>query len=154
MWAQALDGTITSKVYTAVDANGNACSLAKAASLDVSPTTITGGGLLVQNGVDLTQITVYGVADAQAKLAAVDAAATALTTYAATIGTTQDSMSAAQTFNAALTAKYATGVSALVDGDMNQASTRLQALQTQEQLGIQSLSIANQNAKFILMLFP
>jgi flagellin len=104
MWSQALDGTITSKVYTAVDANGNACSLPKAASLNVSLTTITGGGLLVQNGVDLTQITVYGAADAQAKLAAVEAAATALTTYAATIGATQDGMTAAQTFNAALTA--------------------------------------------------
>ena len=36
---------------------------------------------------------------------------------------------------------------------MNQASTRLQALQTQEQLGIQSLSVANQNAALILKLF-
>ena len=41
----------------------------------------------------------------------------------------------------------------LVDADMNEASTRLQALQTQEQLGIQSLSVANQNAALILKLF-
>jgi flagellin len=154
MWSQALDGTITSKVYTAVDANGNACSLRKAASLNVSQTSISGGGLLVQNGVDLTQITVYGAADAQAKLAAVEAATAALTTYAATIGATQDRMTAASTFNTALTANYANGDSALVDADMNTASTRLQALQTQEHLGVQSLSIANQNARLILMLFP
>ena len=63
-------------------------------------------------------------------------------------------MTAASTFNSALTTNYATGVSALVDADMNTASTRLQALQTQEQLGIQSLSIANQNAQLILKLFP
>jgi flagellin len=154
MWSQALDGTITSNVYTAVDANGNACSLPKAASLNMSQTTITGGGLLVQNGVDLTQITVYGAADAQAKLAAVEAAGKALTIYAATIGAAQNRMTAASTFNSALTTNYATGVSALVDADMNTVSTRLQALQTQEQLGIQSLSIANQDAQLILTLFP
>ena len=63
-------------------------------------------------------------------------------------------MTAASTFNNALTTNYATGIGALVDADMNTASTRLQALQTQEQLGIQSLSIANQNTQLILKLFP
>ncbi len=77
-----------------------------------------------------------------------------MTNYAATIGATQDRMTAASTFNTALTTNYADGVSGLVDADMNTASTRLQALQTQEQLGIQSLSIANQNAQLILKLFP
>ncbi|RYC28724.1 flagellin, partial [Lichenibacterium minor] len=41
----------------------------------------------------------------------------------------------------------------LVDADMNVASTRLQALQTQQQLGIQALSMANQNSQLILKLF-
>lgn len=62
-------------------------------------------------------------------------------------------MTAATTFNSALTTNYSDGISGLVDADMNQASTRLQALQTQEQLGIQSLSVANQNAQLILKLF-
>ena len=62
-------------------------------------------------------------------------------------------MTAANSFNSALTTNYTNGVSALVDADMNTASTRLQALQTQQQLGIQSLSIANQNAQLILKLF-
>ena len=35
------------------------------------------------------------------------------------------------------------GVGQLVDADMNKESTRLQALQVQQQLGIQALSIAN-----------
>ena len=48
---------------------------------------------------------------------------------------------------------YANGVSGMVDANMNTASTQLQALQTQEQLGIQSLSIANQNVALILKLF-
>ena len=39
------------------------------------------------------------------------------------------------------------GVGQLVDADMNQESTRLQALQVQQQLGIQALSIANSNSQ-------
>src|SRR5690606_23883254 len=45
------------------------------------------------------------------------------------------------------------GVGQLVDADMNRESTRLQALQVQQQLGIQSLSIANANSQNILALF-
>ncbi len=45
------------------------------------------------------------------------------------------------------------GVGRLVDADMNEESTRLKALQTQQQLGIQALSIANTNAENILQLF-
>jgi flagellin len=45
------------------------------------------------------------------------------------------------------------GVGQLVDADMNKESTRLQALQVQQQLGIQSLQIANSNAQRVLSLF-
>ncbi len=45
------------------------------------------------------------------------------------------------------------GVGKLVDADMNQESTRLKALQTQQQLGIQALSIANNDSQSILSLF-
>ncbi len=45
------------------------------------------------------------------------------------------------------------GIGSLVDADMEEASARLQALQTQQQLGIQSLSIANQSPSAILSLF-
>ncbi|MBO6718578.1 MAG: hypothetical protein JJ913_11530 [Rhizobiaceae bacterium] len=45
------------------------------------------------------------------------------------------------------------GVSQLVDADMEEESTKLQALQVQQQLGIQALSIANSNSQMILSLF-
>jgi len=45
------------------------------------------------------------------------------------------------------------GVGALVDADMEEASARLQALQVQQQLGVQALSIANQSPQTILSLF-
>lgn len=152
--SQAPDGAVTTTVYSAVNGKGDACSLASAASLQVLTTTVSGSGMLIQNGVDLTHLTVFDAADAQTKLDAANAAMTAVTAYATRIGATEDRMTAASTFNTTLTTNYSTGVSALVDADMNTASTRLQALQAQEQLGIQSLSIANQNAQLILKLFP
>ena len=45
------------------------------------------------------------------------------------------------------------GIGSLVDADMNVVSTKLQALQTQEKLGIQILSIANAQGSEILKLF-
>ncbi len=42
---------------------------------------------------------------------------------------------------------------ALVDADMEAASARLQALQVQQQLGVQALSIANQAPQSVLSLF-
>ncbi len=46
-----------------------------------------------------------------------------------------------------------TGIGQLVDADMNEELTRLQALQVRSQLGVQALSIANQSAQQILQLF-
>ena len=45
------------------------------------------------------------------------------------------------------------GIGTLVDADMEATSAKLQALQTQQQLGVQALSIANQAPQTILSLF-
>ena len=159
--SMALDGTATTTTYTALDANGNSVAqggtptFGTAASYAVTTTVTTPGSqdLLVQGGNDLTQLSIAGPSTASSALASVNQALAAVTNYSATIGATQDRMTTAQTFNSNLTTNYANGVAGYVDADMNQASTRLQALQTQEQLGIQSLSVANQNAALILKLF-
>ncbi len=150
--SQALDGTNTTTTYTGLDANGNVTTAATAVAFGVSVQTTPPAGLLTQGGVDLTSMTTTATT-AATQLTQVEAALSAVTNYAATIGATQDRMTAASTFNSALTTNYAEGVSGLVDANMNTASTQLQALQTQEQLGIQSLSIANQNSQLILKLF-
>jgi flagellin len=82
-----------------------------------------------------------------------DAAIQGLTNFASTLGAAQSRVESQNDFLQSLNSALTTGVGALVDADMNQASTRLQALQTQQQLGIQSLSISNQNAQMILKLF-
>ena len=46
-----------------------------------------------------------------------------------------------------------TGIGHLVDADMARESARLQALQVQQQLGAQALSIANSAPQVILSLF-
>ncbi len=168
----AANGSITNTTYTALDKNGNSIatgatlsSFNGATSYAVTTTTIatsptSNPSLLTQSGTDLTQLgessttgTTITASNSSTVLSAVNSALASVTNYAATIGATQDRMTAASTFNTALNTNYASGVSGLVDADMNTASTRLQALQTQEQLGIQSLSIANQNAQLILKLF-
>lgn len=83
----------------------------------------------------------------------VDKAITDLITYASIIGVTQARVSQQRNFMQAMGDALSTGISSLVDADMNETSTRLQALQTQQQLGVQSLSIANQNSQIILKLF-
>ena len=150
--SKALDGTVTTMKYTGLDAHGNVTTAASAISFGVSQTTTTPAGLLVQGSTDLTNMSTTATT-AASQLTNVESALAAVTNYAAVIGSTQDRMSSASTVNSALTTNYATGVSALVDANMNEASTRLQALQTQQQLGIQSLSIANQSAQLILKLF-
>ena len=147
-----LDGNIT---YTAVATNDATGGVAKgAANTSINLLTL-GSTLAAANAAGTNNSASTNVAnEAQNLLAGVAAVLNSLTSYAASIGTTQNAMTAASTFNTALTTNYSTGISALVDADMNTASTRLQALQTQEQLGIQSLSIANHTAQLILKLFP
>lgn len=83
----------------------------------------------------------------------VEAAIASLTTAASQLGSTLSNLTDQGTFTTSLSSSLTSGVGSLVDADMNQASTRLNALQTQQQLGIQSLSIANSNSQLILKLF-
>jgi flagellin len=52
-----------------------------------------------------------------------------------------------------LTDSMKTGIGSLVDTNMEEASARLQALQVQQQLSTQALSIANQQPQGLLSLF-
>jgi flagellin len=45
------------------------------------------------------------------------------------------------------------GLGALVDADLAKESSNLQALQTRQQLGLQTLSLANQGPQVLLSLF-
>jgi flagellin len=83
----------------------------------------------------------------------VDKQLLAMTSAASSLGSIQKRIDLQESFVASLTDVIDKGVGRLVDADMNEESTRLKALQTQQQLGIQSLQIANTNAENILQLF-
>lgn len=72
---------------------------------------------------------------------------------AASFGSVEGRIETQSTFISNLTDSLRSGIGALVDADMEEVSARLQALQTQQQLGVQSLSIANQAPQTILSLF-
>ena len=76
-----------------------------------------------------------------------------LTTAATALGSYKSRIDLQQEFIGSLRDSIDRGVSSLVDADMNEESTRLQALQVQQQLGVQALSIANQSSQQILRLF-
>ncbi|TDH38271.1 flagellin [Pseudohoeflea suaedae] len=86
-------------------------------------------------------------------LRVVDSMLSQMTDAASNLGAVNKRISMQEDFIANLKDSIDSGIGRLVDADMNEESTRLKALQTQQQLGIQSLSIANSNSQNILSLF-
>jgi flagellin len=82
-----------------------------------------------------------------------DAAMKEMTSAAASLGAAKSRIGLQQDFVKNLMNALDRGIGALVDADMNEESTRLQALQVKQQLGIQTLSIANAQSQGILKLF-
>ena len=72
---------------------------------------------------------------------------------AAAFGSDQMRIDIQNDFVSKLTDALKAGIGTLVDADMEEASARLQALQVQQQLGVQALSIANQQPQSLLSLF-
>ncbi|WP_440531386.1 flagellin [Sinorhizobium fredii] len=86
-------------------------------------------------------------------LSGVDAMLQKIITGASTLGAAKTRIDMQTDFAQTLMDSIDKGIGRLVDVDMDEASTRLKALQTQEQLAVQALQIANSNAGNILQLF-
>ena len=82
-----------------------------------------------------------------------DRAITEMAAGATALGAAKARIEIQQSFVSSLKDAIEGGISQLVDADMNAESTRLQALQVKQQLGIQALSIANSSSQSILRLF-
>ncbi|MEM0930107.1 MAG: flagellin, partial [Pseudomonadota bacterium] len=72
---------------------------------------------------------------------------------ASAFGSAQNRIDIQSTFIDRLVASLEAGVSGLTDANLEEASARLQALQVQQQLNIQALSIANAAPQALLALF-
>lgn len=75
------------------------------------------------------------------------------TNAAAQLGAIQTRIETQHDFAKKMSQTVDKGIGRLVDADMNETSTRLKALQTQQQLGVQALSIANTRADGVLQLY-
>jgi flagellin len=162
------DGSTTNPLkFISSYTNGTGANDSVVGTIDLSITVLidsAGGGTGIldaaQGGnaaaaTNFTALTSADLASATIKdtLTNADKAIADLTTYASQIGVTQTRVRQQNEFMKVMNESLTSGVSSLVDADMNDVSTRLQALQTQQQLGVQSLSIANQDAQMLLKLF-
>jgi flagellin len=93
------------------------------------------------------------IATLESYIVGADRALSDLTNSASTLGANKLRVTLQRDFVNALMNTIERGISTLVDADMTEESTKLQALQVQQQLGTQALSIANQQSQSILSLF-
>ncbi|MEM7748318.1 MAG: flagellin [Pseudomonadota bacterium] len=127
-----------------------------ASGRDATTGAIDPGGTIVVASTDGSgELSVASATDAQIdqSIQAVDMAITEMTSAATRLGAVQSRIDLQLDFISSLQDSIDRGVSTLIDADMNEESTRLQALQVQQQLGIQALSIANSSSQNILSLF-
>lgn len=91
--------------------------------------------------------------DIDSFLSTVQTALDKMTDGAAALGALKTRIDLQDDFSSKLSDAIESGVSRLVDADMEEESAKLSALQTQQQLAIQSLSIANSSSQNLMTLF-
>jgi flagellin len=132
---------------TVTQPSGTGTTTATYYLLDASSSTTNAVG----TEIELTAATSNDNIDGM--ISAVESMLNDMTDAAATLGATNSRIDLQNEFVHDLVESIDKGVGRLVDADMNEESTKLKALQTQQQLGIQALSIANSNSENILSLF-
>jgi len=126
---------------------------AAVSALEITNAASSTNGNFNQFNATEFDITEASVEDLDIYLRGLDAMLSRITTAASDLGSIKTRIENQQTFVGMIMDAIDRGVGQLVDADMNFESTRLQALQVQQQLGIQALTIANSNAQNILSLF-
>ena len=141
-----IDITITST--TLFDANALGSGI-----LDTDFTTTGAGAVTVSvSTLDITAANVDDT-DIDQMISNVDSAFQSMTDAASTLGASKKRVDMQSDFVSNLMDAVSRGIGQLIDANMEEESTKLQALQVQQQLGVQALSIANGNAQTILSLF-
>ena len=147
----ATGSTITASTNTTFGTGDNI-----AVRLDGGATTAAGATNSASIGGALSALADFDVTTsngAKAALAGIEGMITKSIDSAASFGSNAGRIETQATFVSKLTDSLKSGIGSLVDADMEATSARLQALQTQQQLAVQSLSIANQAPQTILSLF-
>ena len=138
-----LNGSLSSGIRFL--ANADATSFVTLSAKDLSL-----GGAIIELSTSDSLLTLTGATQALTRL---DDSITQLNASLGEIGAQAKQIEAHQSFVTKLVDTLESGIGNLVDADLAKESARLQALQVQQQLGAQALSIANQAPQIILSLF-
>ena len=137
-------------ISTSADFEGQ--NLLSSAGADVNVVS----GYIKATGVESLTLSQYDLEAEVGGISDIDTAQTALDNMkaaAANYGAMKMRIESQMSFTSSQIDSIDRGIGQLVDADMNAESARLSALQVQQQLGIQALSIANSNSQNILSLF-
>ena len=138
-----LNGTLTADLNFLANSDGDSY-------IALTPQDFTISGSIINlDGTSLTGTTTA----TKSVLSSLDLAIGKVTAALAEMGAQAKQIEKHVTFVSKLQDVLETGIGNLVDADIAKESARLQALQVQQQLGVQSLSIANQASQSILTLF-
>ncbi len=120
-----------------------------------STRSVTSGATYTIATLDISTLTdsTADLTDLEDYITGVDAAFAQMTNAATFLGAARSRIDLQKDFVSKLMQAIDTGIGQLIDANMEEESTRLQALQVRQQLGVQALSIANQSAQQILALF-
>lgn len=141
--ANLLNGSLTTGIKFL--ANADASGFVTLSSKDLSL-----GGSIIELSLSDSLLSLTGATQALTRL---DASITQLNASLGAVGAEAKQIQAHNSFVTKLIDTLESGIGNLVDADLAKESARLQALQVQQQLGAQSLSIANQAPQIILSLF-
>ena len=128
-------------------------SLDRDSTGSVTASNITVASVDFETNLDLSTIDVTSAATADASLAAIETLIQTAVNGAAALGSSTKRIQAQNDFVSKIMDSMKSGIGSMVDADMEEASARLQALQVQQQLGVQSLGIANKAPQTLLSLF-
>jgi len=140
-YTATLDGTACVQIT-----NGTTAGITTTTTATTGGTA--GGGLEILKDLDIS--TEDG---ATAALSAIEGLTQTAIKAAAGFGSAQGRIDIQAEYVSNLMNSLKSGIGSLVDANMEETSARLQALQVQQQLGVQALSIANQAPQSILSLF-
>ncbi|MFT4090374.1 MAG: flagellin [Asticcacaulis sp.] len=143
-------GSQNFKIYASASAATAAMGGASAGTPSTSTPRIT---LYSSDSLYVTGSKSASVSAATAILSRLDATIKSVNSALGALGAQAKQIEGHLTFVSKLTDSLTSGIGNLVDADLAKESARLQALQVQQQLGTQSLSIANQAPQVILSLF-
>jgi flagellin len=141
--ANLLDGSVGANIQFLANADAT-----NKITLSTQNLSLGGGILTIAAAASITTVTL-----ATGVLSQLNASISNVNQALGNLGSQAKQIEAHLNFVGKLTDVLETGVGNLVDADLAKESARLQALQVQQQLGAQALSIANSAPQIILQLF-